>query len=100
MASREERFGRTIEELAGEWDAAKADLGKALDPFRRAMREGGFVDGSAPAMGDYLLFGALQWARASSLKPVLSEDDAIADWLEGMLDLHGGLGRTIPARWG
>ena len=100
VTSREERFGRTMAEIAEGWDAARADLDKALDPFRRAMQEGGFVDGDAPAMGDYLLFGFLQWARVSSRKPVLAGDDPLAGWLEKLLDLHGGLGRAAPARWG
>ena len=100
VTSREERFGKPLAELAKGWDDAIADLGNALDPFRRAMQGGGYVDGSAPAMGDYLLFGVLQWARVSSQKPVLPADDPVIGWLEGMLDLHGGLGRAAPARWG
>ena len=49
-------------------------------------------------MADYLLFGVLQWARVSSPFEVIAADDIISGWMENMLDLHGGLGRSVPAR--
>ena len=100
VSSRETRFGKPLEDLRKDRDAALASLDTALDPFRRAMQEGGFVAGDAPAMADYLLFGALQWARVSGKEAVIGADDAIAVWMEKMLDLHGGLGRSVPARQG
>ena len=100
VASREERFGMALDEYAKGAEAARKALDTALDPFRQAMRDGGFVCGKAPAMADYMLFGALQWARVSRAEPVLAGDDAVAGWMEGMLDLFDGLGRSVPARRG
>lgn len=100
VSSRESRFGMKLEELAKKRDAGMTTLDVALEPFRGAMRQAGFIGGDTPAMGDYLLFGPLQWARVSSLKPVLAKDDPVAEWMEKMLDMFGGLGRSIPARAG
>ena len=100
VTSREARFGKPLAEVAKGREAAKEPLDAALEPFRRAMGEGGFVSGKAPAMADYLLFGPLQWARVASPEPVLAKDDAVSGWMERMLDLFGGLGRSVPARQG
>jgi len=32
-----------------------------------------------------------------SAVPLLAEDDPVAQWFERSLDLHGGIGRAMPA---
>jgi glutathione S-transferase len=56
-----------------------------------------FLGGEGPLFADYILFGALQWARVASPFPVLSADDPVADWFGRCLDLHEGLARRMPA---
>ena len=46
-----------------------------------------------PAHGDYAVFGAFQWARATSPFKLLEPDDPVASWREWMLDLYGGFAR-------
>lgn len=100
IESREARFGMPLDQVCADRDGARATLSTQLDPFRRAMADGGYISGSAPAMADYLLFGVLQWARVVSAERTTEADDAIALWMENMLDLFDGLGRTVPARAG
>jgi glutathione S-transferase len=97
IESREARFGMTLAEFSADRDKAREKFKTQLEPFRRAMAKTGWVSGDEPAMADYVLFGAMQWARVSSGYPIISTDDAIASWMEKMLDLHDGLGRKTAA---
>lgn len=98
VSSREARFGKPLAEVCAGREEMRPTLQLQLDPFRKAMESGGFVNGSAPAMSDYLLFGILQWARVSSAFQLLENDDVITSWMETMLDLFDGLGRGVPSR--
>ena len=97
VESREARFGKSLNEVTANRDEIREVFRKQLEPFRRAMAKTGWISGDAPAMADYLLFGALQWARISSSYQLIESDDVIAAWMEKMLDLFDGLGRKIPA---
>jgi glutathione S-transferase len=39
----------------------------------------------------------MMWPRVVSPLPLLEAGDAVHDWQERMLDLHGGLAREVPA---
>ena len=56
-----------------------------------------FLGGQSPLFADYIVFGALQWARVTTPFRLLENDDSIGAWFERCLDLHGGLGRKAPA---
>lgn len=92
--TRERRFGKTLEAFAGDPDAAVAALRAALEPLRPAVAESAFVSGRSPGFADYVLFGAFQWARATSPRALLAPDDPIHAWRERMLDLFGGYARA------
>ena len=92
-ASREQRFGKTLEEVAADPAGAVAALRSALDPLRPVLTGQPFLSGRAPGFADYILFGALQWPRAVSPVKLLEADDPVYAWRERMLDLHGGLAR-------
>ncbi|PMR73313.1 glutathione S-transferase N-terminal domain-containing protein [Billgrantia endophytica] len=91
--TREKRFGRTLEEFHS---PAKGltQLDAALEPLRACLGDADFVDGSAPAGADYILFGNFLWARVVSSADLVSNADPVHAWLERMLDLHDGLGRN------
>jgi glutathione S-transferase len=92
-ASREKRFGMTLEQFGADPKKGVADLRTALLPVRKQLVQEPFVSGKAPGFADYILFGAFQWARAVSPQRLLEPDDPVFAWREKMLDLHGGLAR-------
>ena len=95
--SREERFGKSLEAVA---EAGRADLetfSTKLEPLRHMLKFQCFLGGDAPLFADYIVFGALQWARIVSPHRLLADGDVVTEWFERCLDLHGGLGRSVTA---
>jgi glutathione S-transferase len=95
--TREARFGASIEALhetrAEYLDAAR----RALEPARLALAEQPYLSGEAPAYGDYVLFGSLQWLRLVSPQPIIEPADPLHPWRERLLDLFDGYARAVPA---
>ena len=75
--SREERFGRTLEEVVRDREARLPAFRASLDPLRRTVERQDFVSGKAPGYADYIVFGAFQWARAISDFELLASDDPV-----------------------
>lgn len=96
-ASREQRFGQTLEAFVADRDATREQFRSALTPLRRLLSEQPYVCGAEPGQADYIVFGAFQWARCASAYPVLTEQDEVSAWRERMLDLYGGYARGFPA---
>jgi glutathione S-transferase len=92
--SREKRFGMTLEQFGADRNAALMTLRKALDPVRPVFVAQPYIGGKAPGFADYILFGALQWARVMSPARLIEPDDPMYGWRERMLDLYGGLARN------
>ncbi|MCA1769950.1 MAG: glutathione S-transferase N-terminal domain-containing protein [Halomonas sp.] len=90
--TREQRLGRKLEEFHSPAKGL-SQLDAALEPLRGRFKEADFIDGEAPAAGDYLVFGCFMWARCVSSADLVSNADPVYGWLERMLDLHDGLGR-------
>ena len=95
--SREERLGRTLEEVVHDRNARMPAFRESLTPLRRTVERQDFLAGTRPAYADYIVFGAFQWARAISDCELLTTDDSVAAWRGRMLDLFGGLARKSPA---
>jgi len=95
--SREERFGKTLEEVVRDREARLPAFRTSLDPLRRTVKHQDFISGKAPAYPDYIAFGAFQWARAISDFELLAADDPVRAWRGRMLDLYSGLARGTPA---
>jgi glutathione S-transferase len=98
--SREERFGRTLEEVVKDREARLPGFRESLAPLRRTLERQKFLAGTAPAYPDYIVFGAFQWARAISDFELLAADDPVRAWRGRLLDLFGGLARKSPAYGG
>ena len=98
--SREERFGRPLEEVVKDREARLPAFREGLIPLRRTLERQNFLAGTSPAYADYIVFGAFQWARAISDFELLAPDDPVAAWRRRMLDLFGGLARKSPAYGG
>jgi glutathione S-transferase len=95
--TREQRFGRTLEEVQAGRETRVEGFRSSLQPLRLTLKDAPFLGGAQPLYADYLVFGGLQWARTISPFPVLAADDPLQDWFARCLDLYGGLGRAAPA---
>lgn len=93
--SREERLGRTFEEMAAGRDTAIAALPAALQPLRHMLGFQPFVGGATPLFGDYILFGALQWLRITTGSIHLPPDDPVSLWFDRCLGLYDGAARAV-----
>lgn len=96
-ASREERFGKKLEELPVGREERLARFAADLTPLRLVLERQPFIGGEGPLFADYIVAGAFQWMRVISLFQVLGEDDPVRDWFERCLDLHDGMARKVPA---
>ncbi|MER8430675.1 glutathione S-transferase family protein [Mesorhizobium caraganae] len=96
-SSREQRFGKPLEAVTAARDAGLAGFRAALEPLRSMLSYQPFIGGALPLFADYIVFGALQWARITSPYRLLDESDLVAQWFERCLDLHDGLGRMVAA---
>jgi glutathione S-transferase len=96
-ASREKRFGMTLEQLEAGRAEYLEQVRKVLAPLRTTLSSQPFLSGQDPLYPDYLVFGAFMWARGTSRYPELASDDPIFAWKERLLDRFDGLARRAPA---
>ncbi len=96
-ASRESRLGKSLEAVVAEREREIAAFPAKLDPMRHALKHQAWLGGETPLFADYIVFGALQWARVVSPVSLLQNDDPVADWFQRCLDLHDGAGRAVAA---
>jgi len=97
-ATREKIFGMPLEEFAANKEVKLEEFRKSLNPLRATLKDFDFLGGSQSNLADYLVFSGLMWARCTSPMPLLAEDDPVFAWREKMLDLFGGMARSVPCR--
>ncbi len=95
-ASREARFGRSLEEVMANRDQAVSGFRKSLDPLRLTMKSQPFIGGQQPNYADYIVFGGFQWARVVSPFKLLDQDDPVYAWRERLLDAFDAMARKSP----
>jgi len=95
--SREERFGQSLEAIHADRETYAPALEAGKLPLRAVLKKQPFICGETAAYGDYIVFGAFQWARCVSPVRLLEKDDVLYAWRGRMLDLFDGLGRSVPA---
>jgi glutathione S-transferase len=95
-ASREARFGTTLEALHAERDGHVPAFRQLLEPVRTMLGVQPYFCGTLPAYADYIVFGCFQWARCISALRLLAADDPVFAWRERMLDAFDGLARKSP----
>jgi glutathione S-transferase len=94
-SSREQRLGRTLEDIQQGREERLETFRKSLQPIRHALQRAPFLGGKTPLFADYILFGTLQWARVASGFRLLAEGDPVAAWFSRVADLHGGRGNRV-----
>jgi glutathione S-transferase len=95
--NREQRLGKRLEDVMAARDAGLGTFRASLEPLRSTLFYQPFIGGASPLFADYIVFGALQWARIASPYQLLDDGDVVAQWFARCLDLHGGLGRKVAA---
>lgn len=96
-SSREARLGKRLEDVSAARDAGLGAFRASLEPLRSTLSYQHYLGGHSPLFADYIVFGALQWARVSSPYSLLDHDDPIDEWFRRCLGLFGGLGAGVPA---
>lgn len=92
-ASREARFGMSLEQVQAERESRVSGFRETVQPLRLVLRQQNWFGGAAPSYADFIVAGTLMWPRCCSRFAVLAEGDPLNAWFERMLDLFGGLGR-------
>lgn len=95
--SREARYGKPLEEVPTGRDSGLAAFRASLEPLRSMLAYQPWLGGQSPLFADYIVFGAFQWVRVMSPFRFLADGDPVAEWFGRCLELHGGLGRKVPA---
>jgi len=96
-ASREKRFGTTIETYCADRENHLPAFRQSLVPLRITLAAQPYLAGEQPAYADYIVFGSFQWARCTSPFALLAPDDPIFAWRERMLDAFDGMARRAMA---
>ena len=79
--SREKRVGTTLEKFCANRGERVVQFRTAvLAPLRPALGSKPFLGGTGPTYADYAVFGAFQWARATSPFKLLEPNDPVAVW--------------------
>jgi glutathione S-transferase len=94
--SREKMLGAKLEDYVAPREENLRQLQAVLTPLRLTVKDLRFLGGEQPAYADYIVFGALQWARCASPLQLLDDEDPITEWFGRMLELYDGLGAKAP----
>jgi glutathione S-transferase len=96
-ASRERRFGRSLEEFAAGREE-RLDLVRAgFHSIRLALEHGEpFLAGTNPGYADYIAAGYLLWPASILTIPLLQSDDPLLPWFDRVRALYDGLGYQSP----
>jgi len=87
----EKALGKPLEDVRDERDHFMEDFLHVLTPIRETLESQPFLCGEHPAHGDYIVFGAFQWARIISPYILLDEDDNVFAWRKRMLSLFNNM---------
>ena len=95
-ASREKRFGKTLEEVQEGREERVKGFRQSLTPLRLTLGAQPWVAGDGPGFADHMCIAPFLWGRAISEFPLLEADDPLHDWRNRMMDLYDGLARSAP----
>ena len=93
-ASRESRFGTTLEAVQAGREERLEAFRESLLPLRLVLRRQDWFGGATPSYADHIVAGTLMWPHCASRFALLAPDDVVAAWFGRVCDLYGGLGRS------
>lgn len=92
------KFGTTLENLCRDPDGATAQLQGVLSRLQEVLDRNQFLGGDGPSYGDYIVFGAFQWARVVSCRALVNEDSPVRRWFLRLLNAFDGFAARQPDR--
>lgn len=92
-SSRENMFGRRIEEIIVGREDRLPQVPPQLELLRGILKAHKWLGGESPNYADYRALSVFLFCASVADTPPLTDDDPLRDWIERGLDLHGGLGR-------
>ena len=92
------KFGRDLEEIGSDPEGAIAELDGVLSPLQQVLARNAFLGGAQPSYGDYIVFGAFQWARVASIRRLVAEDSPAGRWFLRLLEAFNGFAAAQPSR--
>lgn len=90
--TREKRFGKTLEELAGT-PGVKQNMEAALQTLAAPLARQKFLGGEKANLCDYIVMSVLMWKRLVSNTELYEMPQTVDAWHERMLDLFDGYAR-------
>ncbi len=93
--TREKIFGSTLEEFAAKFPKDGKEIAGVLKSLDLMLKQQPFIGGQSPLFADYVVFGAMQWARTTAKTDVLPKGTPSADWFDRLLDMYDGEGRKV-----
>jgi glutathione S-transferase len=86
----------TFEAAVADRDTRVAAFRESLTPLRLTLKSQAFLGGDEALYADYAVFGLFQWARCTSVFPLLATDDPLRLCCDRLLDSFDGLARNAP----
>lgn len=92
------KFGGTVEDFCRDPDGAIAELAGALAPLQDVLVSNAYLGGARSRYGDYIVFGAFQWARVASSRRLFDRESPLGRWFQGLLEAFDGFAAAQPDR--
>ncbi len=94
-ATREPRIKCTIEQAGEDLEESLMIFKGNLWPYSQFFKSDDYIGGDNPVYQDYALYGMFLWARATSSKKIVDDEDPIANWIMRMDQCFGGIGGQV-----
>ncbi|NNE42208.1 MAG: glutathione S-transferase family protein [Marinicaulis sp.] len=95
-SAREERFGKTLEELAAT-PRLDEKMEMALKTLAAPLARHKFLGGEDPNLCDYKVFAPFMWQRSVLAEDFYEAPQSVDAWRERMLDLFDGYARNAKS---
>ena len=92
------KFGETAAQMETLAERSLERLQTVLQPLEETLGRVPYLGGDQPTYGDYIVFGAFQWARVASERPLLASGSAMARWFADLLGRFDGAAAAQPPR--
>jgi glutathione S-transferase len=96
VESRENRFGKKLEEVTGAREARLPTFRQSLQPLRALLADQASTGRDSPDYADFIIFGSFMWPLGVSPLKLLAAVAPILAWRERLLGCHPAHARNAP----